>query len=289
VTPPPSLSVVIPSYRRTDLLTACLESVVRFAPPAAEIIVVDDGSADGIVSATVRRFPDVRVVRRPKPGGFCAAANAGIRAATGDIVELLNDDAEVAANWTVALRHFSNPNVVAVAPLVLIHGSDPPRIDSAGDEYDPGGFARKRGHGQSPANFPTAGTVWGVSAAAGFYRRSTLLAVGGFPEEFGAYFDDVVVSFRLRHAGYTMRYEPASVVRHHVSASYGRRPARRVIEQQSRNEEWVYWRHVRGRHLVRHAAVVAGKAVRRWQEGNLVPWLTGRCRGWAAACGWAGA
>src|SRR5262245_51949398 len=73
-----SLSVVIPSHNRADLLRLCLASVERFAPPGTEVIVVDDGSPGGIVSQAAAEFVGVKVIRRAKSGGFCAAANAGI-------------------------------------------------------------------------------------------------------------------------------------------------------------------------------------------------------------------
>lgn len=223
------------------------------------------------------------------------AANAGIRASTGDVVELLNDDTEVEPGWAdAALARFADPRVVAVAPLVLQLDPQrsahlPPLIDSAGDEYDPGGFAKKRWCGRDSLAFGsrlTAGPVWGVSATAGFYRRSALFAAGLFPEHFGAYFEDVDLSHRLRKFG-DIWFEPASVVWHRVSASYGRRPSNRVLEQQSCNEERVFWRNIRGRelvrHLPRHLAVLAGKAVRRLREGRFVPWAIGRLRAWCGA------
>jgi GT2 family glycosyltransferase len=158
-------------------------------------------------------------------------------------------------------------------------------IDSAGDEYDVGGFARKRGHGRplGPA-FLQRQAVFGASGSSAFYRRDLLLRVGAFPERFGAYFEDVDVAFRLRWAGGVVVYEPASRVFHRGGSSYGR-PDRRLIEQQSCNEERVFWRNLPGpalaRALPRHLAVLAGKAVRRWREGLLLPWACGRVRAWA--------
>jgi GT2 family glycosyltransferase len=289
------LSIVIPSYRRADLLKLCLESIARFAPPHAEVIVVDDGSHDAIVSRTAAGFLGVRVVRRERAGGFCIAANAGIMTATAPVVQLLNDDAEVTRGWAeAALRWFADPRVSAVAPLVLCNDPErtarglAPLIDTAGDEYDMGGFARKRGSGKEWIVGGTddvlrhAGSVFGASGAAAFYRREALLKVGGFPEHFKAYFEDVDLSFRLRRLGGEVVYDPASVVLHRVSSSYGKRPPRRVLEQQSCNEERVFWRNVRGwdrlRWMPRHVAVLAAKAVKRLQEGTLVPWLMGRVR-----------
>ena len=149
----------------------------------------------------------------------------------------------------------------------------PPLIDTAGDEYDRGGFARKRGRGEEYGDrFAHAGSVFGASACAAFYRREAVIRAGGFPEHFKAYFEDVDLSFRFRRLGHEIVHEPAAVVWHRVSSSYGRRPSRRVIEQQSCNEERVFWRNTRGldrlRCLPRHAAVLAGKALERFQEGR---------------------
>src|SRR5262245_38167001 len=121
----PCLSVVIPSHRRADLLRLCLASVERFAPPFTEVIVVDDGSPGAVVSRVALEFAGVKVIRHAKSGGFCAAANAGIAAATAPVVELLNDDAEVTAGWAdAALAWFADERIAAVAPLVLQNDPD---------------------------------------------------------------------------------------------------------------------------------------------------------------------
>jgi GT2 family glycosyltransferase len=277
------LSIVIPSHNRPDLLRACLSRVTRYAPHGTEILVVDDGSPGGAVSAVASTFPQVRCLRSPHRRGFCRAVNAGIEAATSAVVELLNDDTEVEPDWAApALAHFVEPSVAAVAPLVLQwDGSgQPTAIDSAGDRYYRGGVAAKRGRGEPPGPaYRRPCRVFGASACSAFYRRDLLLRVGVFPEGFGAYFEDVDLSFRLHRAGGEIVFEPASRVRHRVSASYGR-PRRRLLEQQSRNEELVFWRNLPAHELARalplHLAVLAAKAWRRWDEGRLLPFLTGR-------------
>jgi GT2 family glycosyltransferase len=145
-----------------------------------------------------------------------------------------------------------------------------------------GGVAGKRGHGQTlAAEYLRPRRVFGASASSAFYRRDALLRVGGFPEAFGAYFEDVDVAFRLHRAGYQVMYEPAARVFHRGSASHGR-TGRRLLEQQSRNEERVFWRNLPGpvlaRALPRHLAVLAGKAWLRWRDGGLAPFLWGRLR-----------
>jgi GT2 family glycosyltransferase len=169
--------------------------------------------------------------------------------------------------------------------LVLCGSNDEPdgaRIDSAGDRYYLGGVAGKRGHGEPLRQaYQEPCRVFGASASSAFYRRETLLRVGGFAESFGAYFEDVDLAFRLHRTGYHVFFEPQSKVYHRISGSYGP-PRRHLLEQQSLNEERVFWRNLTGpilrQALPRHAVVLAAKAWRRWQEGSLVPFLCGRLR-----------
>jgi GT2 family glycosyltransferase len=280
----PELSIVIPTCNRPDLLVACLRSVCRYAPAGTEILVVDDGSEGAGVIAIARAF-GVRALRLPRRKGFCAAANAGISAARGSVIELLNDDTEVTQDWAGhALALFADSSVGAVAPLALMASSHAPetRIDSAGDRYFLGGVAGKRCHGEPlrPAHIKSC-RVFGASASCAFYRRDALEAVGCFPEEFGAYFEDVDLAFRLNRAGFLVIFEPASRVYHCRSASYGT-PNRRLLERHSFNEERVFWRNLPGPVLRRaiplHLAVLAAKMWRRWREGNLIPFVVGRLR-----------
>jgi GT2 family glycosyltransferase len=297
------------------LLARCLTAVRRHALPSTDILVVDDASPQSSVSS-VATAAGVRVLRFPRQRGFCAAVNAGLQTVGGEFVEVLNDDTEVTPGWAeAALAAFTDPSVAAVAPLVLQrsrerfslppcggglgsgvepppHPNPPPqggresdgcvRIDSAGDRYYIGGVAGKRGHGT--VLFPEVlhpCRVFGASGSSAFYRRDALLKVGAFPESFGAYFEDVDLAFRLHRAGYEVRFEPTSRVWHLGAASHGP-PRQRLLEQQSRNEERVFWRNLPGREMLRalprHLVVLVAKAARRWSEGTLRPFLTGRLR-----------
>jgi GT2 family glycosyltransferase len=263
------------------LLRLCLRSVGAHAPKSTQVIVIDDGSITGSVGRATGEFPGVEVIRHERPRGFAVAANRGIAAARGSVIELLNDDTQVTPGWAEsALAHFADPTVGSVAPLVFQGPSNgKPLIDSAGDEYDLGGFARKRGRGQRMSEqFANPCEVFGASASSAFYRADVLRAVGGFPEDFGAYFEDVDLAWRIRRAGFRTMYEPRSVVWHQVGSSY--RNNRNLIERQSQNEERVFWRNVPNvwRALPRHGAVLIGKAIRRTREGVVVPWAIGRAR-----------
>jgi GT2 family glycosyltransferase len=111
---------VIPTYNGRALLERCLETVARHRPAGPglpiEVIVADDASTDGTAPWLAQAHPDVRVVELENNGGFCAAANAGIAAARGRFIQLLNNDTEVTEGWIEAgLKPFSDPTVASVA------------------------------------------------------------------------------------------------------------------------------------------------------------------------------
>jgi glycosyltransferase involved in cell wall biosynthesis len=86
----PRVSVVIPCYNSGRFLREAIESVLRQSYPAAEIVVVNDGSTDD-TAAVARSFERVRYIEQPNQGAP-ASRNAGIRASTGDFLVCLDAD-----------------------------------------------------------------------------------------------------------------------------------------------------------------------------------------------------
>ena len=173
----PLCSVVIPTYNGRALLERCLESIARHRPAdpglSIEVIVADDASTDGTAQWLAHAHPDVQVVALERNGGFCAAANAGIAAARGRFIQLLNNDTEVTEGWIEAgLAPFSDPTIGSVAPLVLVR-SEPGRVDSAGDSYALAGWPTKRGHGQPAELFAARAQeeVFGASGSSAFLQN----------------------------------------------------------------------------------------------------------------------
>jgi len=279
----PACSVVIPTFNGRALLETCLASVERHRPrgPAVEVVVADDGSTDGTAEWLARAHPDARLVRLPANLGFCAAANAGVAAALGEFIQLLNNDTEVTAGWVEAgLSAFDGPAVGSVAPLVLVR-SDPGRVDSAGDSYNLVGWPSKRGHGQPAARWLTRGRgpVFGASGSSAFYRASALRRVGAYDPAFGSYYEDVDLAFRLRWAGYSCVWTPDCRVLHEVSASYDHaRPA--LQRRMARNAEYLFWADLPAGWLAAsalpHLAFVAAQAAWRLCRGRARPFLLGK-------------
>ena len=240
----PTLSVVIPTHNGRHLLADCLGSLRDHRPAAIDldVVVADDASTDGTADWVRAKHPEARVVSLPSNGGFCAAANAGIDAACGEFIQLLNNDAEVLPGWAEAgLAPFDDPLVGSVAPLVAVR-SRPDRVDSAGDAYAFYGRPSKRGHGDPIERWSArpAEEVFGASASSAFYRADAVRRVGAFDPSYGSYYEDVDLAFRLRWAGYRCVYAPSCRILHDVSATYDHGSAS-LHRRMSRNAEALFW------------------------------------------------
>jgi GT2 family glycosyltransferase len=281
----PLCSIVIPTYNGRALLESCLESVFRHLPLDrswhTEVIVVDDASTDGTAEWVSARYPRATLVRRQQNGGFCAAANAGLDAARGPFIQLLNNDTEVTPGWLEAgLAPFADPTVGSVAPLVLVR-SNPSRVDSAGDSYTLAGWPTKRGHGQLAAGWTERPLedVFAASGSSAFYRAEAIRQVGGFDPLLGSYYEDVDLGFRLRWAGYRSVFHARCRILHEISATYDHaRPAlqRRI----ARNAELVFWSNLPARHLAAailpHVALLITQAGWRLVRLRFIPFFLGK-------------
>jgi GT2 family glycosyltransferase len=188
-----------------------------------EVIVVDNGSADGSAELAESEF-GVRVIRNTRNRGFCAANNQGIAVARGEFVALLNNDTEVEPDWLAALHRACtrSPDVGMAASKVLVW-EDPRRIDKVGHLIYPDGQNKGRGSGSlDTGQYDREEEVLWPDGCAALYRKGMLEQIGGFDEDFFAYGDDAELGLRGRIAGWKCIYTPAAVVRHHRSSTLGK-------------------------------------------------------------------
>src|SRR5579884_2504543 len=105
MTPAPRASVVVPTYRRPDLLDRCLAALVAqdLGPQAYEIVVADDAASEE-TGRQVERWatndrPALRYVPVRHAHGPAAARNAGWRAARGEVIAFTDDDTVPDPGW----------------------------------------------------------------------------------------------------------------------------------------------------------------------------------------------
>ncbi|MBI5304061.1 MAG: glycosyltransferase family 2 protein [Chloroflexi bacterium] len=216
-------SVVIPNWNGLRFLPTCLNALRDQTYRDFETIVVDDASTDGSRALIKNDYPEVRVIALEKNRGFAHAVNAGIRAARGDIVVLLNNDTEADPNWLaeIACALDANPRAGIVACKLKLFDQRN-HIHSAGDFYRVDGVPGNRGVWQKDeGQYDDARGVFGACGGAAAYRQTMLAEIGLFDEELVANLEDVDLNWRARWAGYAIAYAPRAIVYHHISATGG--------------------------------------------------------------------
>lgn len=257
----PVLSVVVSTHSRADLLAECLSSLgpaLEAVGEPAEVVVVDDGGQAGLDGLIAERLPSASLVRTSGGVGFAAAAAAGVRAARGEWIALLNDDVTVDPGALAALLAVgrSAPDVGSVAAQMRF-ATSPGTINSAGIQVDRLGMPCDRLLGEPvEASEAEPVEVFGASGGAALYRRAALDAIGGFDESFFAYLDDADVAWRAQMCGWRCLYAPEAVVYHRHSASFGHRSARKHFLV-GRNRIRLVAKNATARHLLRYGAAMA--------------------------------
>ena len=217
------ISVIVVNWNGTPHLRRCLTALRAQQFRDFEAIVVDNGSSDGSDVIVTREFPEFRLLPQTANLGFATANNIGARAASGEWLALLNNDAFAEPDWLTQLAQATRqyPECTGFASCQL-SDADPGRLDGAGDSYHSIGLAWRSGRGRPfgpPWDAPRA--VFAPCAAAALYRRAAFLDAGGFDETFFCYFEDVDLAFRLGLQGRRFMYIPQARVRHVGSASHG--------------------------------------------------------------------
>ena len=203
--------------------------------------------------------------------GFTGACNAGMEAAAGEYVALLNNDTEVAAGWAAAVIQAldDKPKVGIVACKMLLHDQRD-RFHTTGDFVTVAGKAGNRGFGEvDRGQYDSGAHVFSACGGAAVYRKSMLREIGRLDDDFFFLLEDVDIAWRAQLAGFRVWYAPGAVVYHHLSATGGDVTA---SYYDGRNGIWLiaknmpsallrkYWRRI----LSRQAAQLWA-ALRHWR------------------------
>jgi GT2 family glycosyltransferase len=213
-----SVSVVVLSHNRPQLLAQALPSLLAQEPEPGEIVVVDNPSPRSAeVGAVVARHPTVRLLRPPENLGFAGGMNVGLRAARGALVFLTEDDLITEPGALATLRQYleQHPACALCAGLMLNHASG--TVRSAGMTVRLEGVFRQTNIAAGDGDPGPGGAPYHVDVVPGagvFGRRAPLLELGGFRADFFMYYEDVELCARIRRAGWTVDVVPAARVRH---------------------------------------------------------------------------
>ncbi len=243
------VTVVIVNWNGERFLDHCLSALLAQTVAPHELIVVDNASSDASLDI-VRRFSSVRLLAQNENLGFARGNNLAIEAASAESqwIALLNPDAFVEPRWLEALLVAAQENSdAAFFGSKLVTAADTAVLDGAGDAYHVSGLVWRMGHGAPVSSFlEPVREVFSPCAAAAMYRRSALLDVGGFDEDYFCYSEDVDLGFRLRLASYRCLYVPSSVAQHVGSGTTGGQHSDFAVYHGHRNLVWTFVKNMPG-------------------------------------------
>jgi N-acetylglucosaminyl-diphospho-decaprenol L-rhamnosyltransferase len=238
----PDISIVIVSRDTRDLLRACLQSTRDHADGLlVETIVVDSDSRDGTVAMVRARFPDVIVLEPRENTGFSRGNNLGIKRTHGDAVLLLNPDTELTAGALRAMRDalHADPKVGIVGPLLRYPDGSVqssrrrfPTLATALvestvlQEWWPNHPALARYYMDDLPSDRPHDVDWLVGACL-LVRREVFADAGLLDERLFLYSEEPEWCWRVRRAGWRVRYVPMAEVWHHEGMSTGQNVALR--------------------------------------------------------------
>ena len=210
----PTLSVLIVSWNNGRELRRTLPAVDRELVEGDELIIVDNDSTDGSPELVEELVPAAKVVRTGRNAGFATACNVGAQRATGDLLIILNPDAAPQPGWGDGIRRPWEEERGWAAWQALIASDGGARINSIGNPIHFTGMVWAGAHGWPIEAAPPARAVPTLSGACLAIPRRTWEALGGFPDPFFLYCEDVDLSLRLRIVGGAIGIEPSAAVDH---------------------------------------------------------------------------
>ncbi len=224
------ISIIIVTYNSLHETTVpCLESIFKHTGDEDyEVIVVDNNSHDGTqtyLTELAGRAPRLRCVLNTVNRGFAGGNNDGLRAASGTILVLLNNDTQVSEDWLAGVRAalLEDGSIGLVGPVSNAVGNEQKIFTGGG----------------TPAEILAEGAAWVRHSRGdafeterlGFFcvalRRETADAVGPLDEAFDlGFYEDDDYCLRVRKAGYRLVCREDVFVYHRGSSSFGKAPGK---------------------------------------------------------------
>jgi GT2 family glycosyltransferase len=272
----PRVSIVVLSWNTRELLAACLRSLAAVAGEArAEVIVVDNASADGSADMVAQQFPSVRLLRNARNEGYAIGNNLGAAQARGEYLLLLNSDTEVRPGALARLARFldEHPGHGACAPRLDNPDGTPqascktfPTLATAVffDTYFDRWFPRNRvipRYFMRGFDHTTSRDVDQPPGAALMVRRALWTELQGFDPELWLFFNDVDFCRRLAARGLKVAYVAEARILHHEGRSTRQFPEFGAVWHRNR---LAYYRKTFGWRGTLLARVMS--TVRGWEE-----------------------
>jgi GT2 family glycosyltransferase len=224
-----TVSICIVTYKVRDMLRDCLNSLAASTRLDYEVIVVDNGSQDGVVEMLQSEFPSVKRIENNQNLGFTRPINQAMRLSLGKYLVLLNPDTLILPGALDTLVAFmqDHPQVGICGPKVLNRDGTLQKPCRRGESrpwavltYFSGLsrlFPKSKLFGEYLMSYmdeDETHPVAGVSGSCMLVRRETVNQIGYMDERFFAYQEDADYCYRARQVGWQIYYVPQARIVH---------------------------------------------------------------------------
>jgi GT2 family glycosyltransferase len=207
--------VIVVTFNEQDVVGQCLEALVPQLGPGDELIVADNASQDDTLRIVRERAPGATIIEMERNEGYMPACNEAARRASGDLLLLIDADAVVAEGFCDRIRDPMRNGSNWGTWMGLLTMDSGRVINTSGGVVHFTGISWAGQVGQPPEVAQAqAHEVGFASGACMAIRADTWRRVGGLPEAFFLYYDDVDLSLRVRLAGQEVGIVPAARVDH---------------------------------------------------------------------------
>jgi GT2 family glycosyltransferase len=239
------VAVLILNYNGRHFLEDCLSAVMRQTYSDYRVVVIDNGSTDGSVDFVRTRFPDVGLIENDRNLLFAGGNNVGLAQLAFDypFIVLLNNDTVVASTWLEELvRPAYEPQVGIVTSTIK---------ERSGRYY---GWSLNVWTGtivgnQSPPPDQTIFPVFHASGCSMLIKSAVLQQVGLLDDDYGCYFEDVDLCWRVWLAGYQTICNSQALVEHLGGGTSQKSP--RSLGLAERNRLLTYYKNLEPATLAR--------------------------------------
>ena len=207
---------MVVNWNGLQRLEDCLGSLRDQDYPHTEIVFVDNGSTDGSVAFVSAEYSDVRIIALQENQGFTGGNNVGIEAAEGDLIVLVNNDTKCLPGMISAFAKAMTDDVTIGAAQGKIRWmGDTDLLDTGiGSFFTSTGFLLHAGHLKPDPGHTTPQRIFAAKGACLCLRASALKKSGLFDSMFFAYFEDTDLCWRIRLAGYEVKFVPDAEILH---------------------------------------------------------------------------
>ncbi len=215
------ISAVISTWNKRQDVLANIAALKAGRRAPDEIVVVDNCSRDGTAAAIAQQHPDVVLLTLPHDRkGACETFNLGFKAATGDVVAIMDDDVVATRDWLALLEAalLAEPDSTAMVSSRVVEPGMP-------EDYQRAELARGRYYAST---FRGCGTL---------VRADMLRATGGYDERFFIYGNERDLAARVLRRGGRILQLPDAVIHH--ATPFGMKAGKRSLYYHVRNF-WLY-------------------------------------------------